>query len=283
MVSLTGLLPRAAARAVKARLEAAGCPDPAFDSAYLVELVTGRPSRFDETPLTPEQARRLDELTARRCDREPLQYLSGLWDFLSVTLSVGPGVLCPRADTEIVCEAAAQCIRAVPSPQVLDLCAGTGCIGIGIKSLVPAAQVTCVEKSAEALPYLRENASRYGVASVEGDLFGYENRLPAHSLDLVVSNPPYLTAAEMKQLQPEVAREPAMALEAGEDGLDFYRYLAAHYQGALKNGGWLALEIGWQQKASVTALLEQAGWQNISCLKDYNGNDRCILAQTFYN
>lgn len=283
MVSLAGQLPWAAVRAIRKELEAAGCPDAGYDAACLVELVTGKPPRFDEEPLTAPQAERLAALTARRRSREPLQYLSGLWDFLSVTLSVGSGVLCPRADTEVVCEAAARCIQDLPSPKVLDVCAGTGCIGIGIKSLLPSAQVTCLEKSPEALPYLRENASRYGVTAVEGDLFGWENQVPAHSLDLVVSNPPYLTAAEMEDLQPEVRWEPAMALAAGEDGLDFYRYLAAHYRKVLKNGGWLVLEIGWQQRDAVEKLLKASGWENISCQKDYNGNDRAVLAQTFYN
>lgn len=283
MVNLSGLLPWAAVRALRAELEAAGCPDAGYDAAYLVELVTGRPPRFDETPLIPAQADRLIQLASRRCQREPLQYLSGLWDFLSVTLSVGIGVLCPRPDTEVVCEAAARCIRNLPSPQVLDLCAGTGCIGIGIKSLVPEAQVTCLEKSPDALPYLRENAVRYGVTALEGDLFGWEKSVPEHSLDLVVSNPPYLTAAEMEELQPEVRWEPAMALAAGEDGLDFYRYLAAHYGKVLKNGGWLVLEIGWQQRSAVEELLKVCGWENISTQKDYNGNDRTVLAQNFYN
>ena len=115
--------------------------------------------------------------------------------------------------------------------------------------------------------------------AVEGDLFHYWQGLPEGELDLIVSNPPYLTAAEMRQLQPEVAREPAMALEAGEDGLVFYRALAEHYQNALRPGGALALEIGWQQREAVTALLAANGWVDIACRKDYGGNDRCILAR----
>ena len=278
-----GMQPREALREVEARLTAAGCPDADFDAGELFRLVTGQDARLADRPLTAEQAAKLEALTARRATREPLQYLCGSWPFLDFELAVGPGVLCPRADTEVVAEAAAQMLAGVQAPKVLDLCAGTGCLGLGVKRFCPEADVTCVEKSPEAFRYLKKNAVsalKQGTArAVEGDLFTYWQGLPEGELDLIVSNPPYLTAAEMQQLQPEVAREPAMALEAGEDGLVFYRALAEHYQTALRPGGALALEIGWQQREAVTALLAANGWVDIACRKDYGGNDRCILAR----
>ena len=281
-----GMQPREALREVEARLTAAGCPDADFDAGELFRLVTGQDARLADMPLTAEQAARLEALTARRATREPLQYLCGSWPFLDFELAVGPGVLCPRADTEVVAEAAAQMLAGVQAPKVLDLCAGTGCLGLGVKRFCPEADVTCVEKSPEAFRYLKKNAVsalKQGTArAVEGDLFNYWQGLPEGELDLIVSNPPYLTAAEMQQLQPEVAREPAMALEAGEDGLVFYRVLAEHYQNALRPGGALALEIGWQQREAVTALLAANGWVDIACRKDYGGNDRCILARRSY-
>ena len=230
-------------------------------------------------------------------------------------------MLCPRADTEVVAEAAAGTLTGVEAPRVLDLCAGTGCLGLGIKRFCPAAQVTCVEKSPEAFVYLekncrcalkgqdrrtedlleptafeqadapvfdwgpalnalrRETKPAYDAEPVQGDLFTYWQQLPEGQLDLILSNPPYLTAAEMQQLQPEVAQEPAMALEAGEDGLLFYRELAQHYQKALRPGGALVLEIGWQQREAVTALLAENGWSDVECRRDFGGNDRCILAR----
>ena len=281
-----GMQPREALREVEARLTAAGCPDADFDAGELFRLVTGQDARLADRPLTAEQAAKLEALTARRATREPLQYLCGSWPFLDFELAVGPGVLCPRADTEGVAEAAAQMLAGVQAPKVLDLCAGTGCLGLGVKRFCPEADVTCVEKSPEAFRYLKKNAVsalKQGTArAVEGDLFTYWQGLPEGELDLIVSNPPYLTAAEMQQLQPEVAREPAMALEAGEDGLVFYRALAEHYQNALRPGGALALEIGWQQREAVTALLAANGWVDIACRKDYGGNDRCILARRSY-
>ena len=281
-----GMQPREALGEVEARLTAAGCPDADFDAGELFRLVTGQDARLADMPLTAEQAAKLEALTARRATREPLQYLCGSWPFLDFELAVGPGVLCPRADTEVVAEAAAQMLAGVQAPKVLDLCAGTGCLGLGVKRFCPEADVTCVEKSPEAFRYLKKNAVsalKQGTArAVEGDLFTYWQGLPEGELDLIVSNPPYLTAAEMQQLQPEVAREPAMALEAGEDGLVFYRALAEHYQNALRPGGALALEIGWQQREAVTALLAANGWVDIACRKDYGGNDRCILARRSY-
>ena len=216
---------------------------------------------------------------------------------------------------------AAPLLGVQPGMRVLDLCAGTGCLGLGVKRFCPAAQVTCVEKSPAAFAYLEKNARcaltgqgrqtenvlepsaleqanapafdwgpalnalraskkpAYAVQPVQADLFTYWETLPEGQLELIVSNPPYLTAAEMEQLQPEVAQEPAMALEAGEDGLVFYKAIAEHYQKALRPGGALALEIGWQQREAVTALLEANGWADIACRKDFGGNDRCMIAR----
>lgn len=282
MVS-AGMRPQEAVREIEARLMAAGCPDADFDARELFRLVTGADLRLADQPLTAAQADRLETLTVRRADREPLQYLCGSWPFLDFELAVGPGVLCPRADTEVVAEAAAGLLAGVQKPKVLDLCAGTGCLGLGVKRFCPDAVVTSLEKSPEAFRYLEQNAKnalhRPAATPVQGDLFTYWETLPEGELDLIVSNPPYLTAAEMQQLQPEVAREPAMALEAGADGLVFYRAIAEHYQKALRPGGALALEIGWQQREAVTALLAENGWVEIACKKDYGGNDRCITAR----
>ena len=311
-----GLSPRQALAQVEERLAAAGCPDADFDARELFRLAAGRDPRLSDRSLTQEEAYRLEELTLRRAGREPLQYLCGRWPFLTFELAVGPGVLCPRADTEVVAETAVQMLNGVRQPRVLDLCAGTGCLGLGIKALRPDARVACLEKSPQALPYLRLNArcalagpqafpggmedllepdafdeeallSRLGLPArtppavrvVEGDLFDYWQTLPPGGLDLIVSNPPYLTAAEMGALQPETAHEPAVALAAGEDGLDFYRVLAARYRAALRPGGALVLEIGWQQRRAVAALWEAAGWSDVDCRQDYSGNDRCVTAR----
>ena len=315
-----GMPPREAVREVEQRLTASGCPDADYDARELFRVAAGRDLRISDRPLSAEEAQTLEALCVRRASREPLQYLCGSWSFLDFDLAVGPGVLCPRADTEVVAEAAAQTLAGVEAPKVLDLCAGTGCLGLGVKRFCPAAQVTCVEKSPEAFVYLEKNCRcalkgqggqtedllepaafeqeaapafdwgpalnalrakakpAYAVEPVQGDLFTYWKSAPEGELDLIVSNPPYLTAEEMRHLQPEVAQEPAMALEAGEDGLVFYRALAQHYQKLLRPGGALVLEIGWQQREAVTALLAENGWTDIVCRKDFGGNDRCMIA-----
>lgn len=260
-------------------LRRAGCPDADYDARELYRFVTGRDPRFDDGP-TEAEAARLDELAARRAGREPLQYLLGEWDFMGIPLKVGPGVLCPRPDSEVVCETAIALLAGIPAPAVLDLCAGTGCLGLGVRRFVRDAAVTCVEKSPEAFAYLTENVRGSGVRAVQADAFTYAGELPAASLDLVISNPPYLTAAEMASLMPETAREPAMALDGGADGLDFYRMILQNYRSALRPGGWLVLEIGCAQAAQVLALGAACGWRGGQCRKDYGGNDRVVYFQT---
>ena len=250
-----------------AMLTAAGVPDARFDAAELYRLATGRDPRLDDGPSAAEAA------------REPLQYILGEWDFMDFTLKVGPGVLCPRADSEIVCESALALLQGRERPVVYDLCAGTGCLGLGIARHSPGALVTCVEKSPEAWQYLTANTEQTGVRTVQADVFTYYKTLPAEGADLIISNPPYLTGAEMRALMPETAQEPAMALDGGADGLDFYRLLTEKYRDAVRPGGWLVLEIGYAQGPAVLALGAACGWANTSCCKDYGGNDRAVLLQ----
>lgn len=261
-----------------AMLTAAGVPDARFDAAELYRLATGRDPRLDDGPSAAE-ATRLSALAERRAAREPLQYILGEWDFMDFTLKVGPGVLCPRADSEIVCESALALLQGRERPVVYDLCAGTGCLGLGIARHSPGALVTCVEKSPEAWHYLTANTAQTGVRTVQADVFTYYKTLPAEGADLIISNPPYLTGAEMRALMPETAQEPAMALDGGADGLDFYRLLTEKYRDAVRPGGWLVLEIGYAQGSAVQALGAACGWVNTSCRKDYGGNDRAVLLQ----
>lgn len=261
-----------------AMLTAAGVPDARFDAAELYRFATGRDPRLDDGPSAAEAAR-LSTLAERRAAREPLQYILGEWDFMDFTLKVGPGVLCPRADSEIVCESALALLQGRERPVVYDLCAGTGCLGLGIARHSPGALVTCVEKSPEAWHYLTANTAQTGVRTVQADVFTYYKTLPAEGADLIISNPPYLTGAEMRALMPETAQEPAMALDGGADGLDFYRLLTEKYRDTVRPGGWLVLEIGYAQGPAVLALGAACGWVNTSCRKDYGGNDRAVLLQ----
>lgn len=270
------------------RLEAAGVEDAAFDAAALVATQAGEGWRWQDPELDETALARLEALTARRVAREPLQYILGRWPFLDFELQVGPGVLCPRADTELLAEEGAKRLAGKSSPAVLDLCAGSGCVGLGVKRLCPAARVTCLEKSPEAFQYLERNAAsalpgfdaaRPAVTCVRGDVFEYQRQLAPESLDLILSNPPYVTDGEMEQLAPEVRREPAMALRADHEGLAFYEHIAPAYLPALRPGGWLAVEIGWQQGAAVQAIFRAAGYETVACIPDLEGRDRVVAGQ----
>ena len=146
-----------------ARLIEVGCEDAAFDARCLLEDLGGMPrgTAADDTSLSPEEIAAVNSALAERAAGRPLQYILGAWDFLSLTLKVGEGVLIPRPDTELLCEAAAERLQGTPHPRVLDLCAGSGCVGLGVASLVPDAAVTAVELSDEAWLYLADNIARY--------------------------------------------------------------------------------------------------------------------------
>ena len=265
----------AAFQALCARLSAAGVPDARFDAAELYRFVTRRDPRLDDGP-TEAEAARLAALADCRAAREPLQYILGEWDFMDFSLKVGPGVLCPRADSEVVCETAIELLQGVPSPRVYDLCAGTGCLGLGIARHVPGADVTCVEKSPDAWPYLTANTADSGVRTMQADVFTYYKLLSEERADLIISNPPYLTGPEMGALMPETAHEPAMALDGGADGLDFYRAVTQKWKSALRLGGSLIFEVGIGQAPSVEDILARNGFEGIQTTADTQGIWRVV-------
>lgn len=269
--------------AVRGRLEAAGTPDAAFEAAQLYLLATGRDARLaGGALLTAFEQKKLDALCEKRCARFPLQYLCGEWDFLDLTLKVGPGVLIPRADTEIVAEAAIEAARAAgPGAAVADLCSGAGAIALGVAKHAPEARVTAVELSGDALAYLRANNAAYGnpLRVVQADVLRWQAECTPDSLDVIVSNPPYIAPEEMAGLEPELFHEPRMALEASDGGLAFYKHIAPAYFGVLKPGGRLVLEIGWRQAEAVCALCRAAGYAQVSVRSDLGGNPRCVLAR----
>ena len=207
----------------------------------------------------------------RRLQGEPLQYILGEWEFMGLPFFVGPGALIPRQDTETLCEAALKWLKNRPGAKVLDLCCGTGCIGVSLSKL-GGASVAFADISADALTLARRNAQRNGVdgAFYESDLLA---GVPG-VYDLVACNPPYLTADEMAGCQRELTYEPALALYGGPDGLDFYRRLAAEWAEHVRPGGLLLMEIGHTQGAAVRELFPGA-----ILLKDICGLDRVACVE----
>ncbi|MFV0402127.1 MAG: peptide chain release factor N(5)-glutamine methyltransferase [Oscillospiraceae bacterium] len=247
-----------------------------FEAAQLLEMVTGRTGR-DEA-VSEEQQIKLEELCRRRLAGEPLQYLLGEWEFYSLPFYVGPGVLIPRPDTEALVDVALELGKTIEHPEVLDLCAGSGCIGIAVAHHLPEASVTAVELSGEAFPYLLRNVERNAsrVRAIQADALTYTHPKP---VDMILSNPPSIPAGELPTLQAEVQREPAMALDGGTDGLDFYRALTLRSLELLAPGGWLCFEVGIHQSGPVQKNLAALGFTDIGVRKDYGGTPRVVFGR----
>ncbi len=264
------------------RLCANDIPDAAFEVRCLLEDIAHLPHGVaHEAVLSAQTVGTLDAALEQRLSGRPLQYILGEWDFLSLRLKVGEGVLIPRADTELLCETAADRLRDVQNPRVLDLCAGSGCVGIGVASLLPSAQVVEVEKSPQAFVFLEENIKRYpqyGVQAVQADVLVDTDAVDG-SFDAILSNPPYIPTADLDTLMREVQHEPRFALDGGADGLLFYRAILTHWLPKLKKGGFCAVEIGFDQGEQVNRMFGEFGLKNSNVLKDYGGNDRVVIGE----
>lgn len=226
--------------------------------------------------LAPKHLDQLDRWVQKRSGGYPLQYLLGNWEFYGRVFSVGEGVLIPRPDTECLCQLALEKMPA--AARVADLCAGSGCIAVTLANQRRDSRVVAVELSDVALNYCRANNEAYGrlVSVVQGDVLSPQLASQFHSLDLIVSNPPYLTQADMERLQPEVTHEPAMALYGQRDGLFFYREITRLWKDALSNGGLLAYEIGIGQQKDVSAIMEGNGFETIGTRTDAAGIVRVV-------
>ena len=215
---------------------------------------------------------------------EPIAYILGQWEFYGLPMMVSPKVLIPRDDTCAVAELAIkQALFLDKDPRILDLCCGSGCIGLAVASRVKDAKVTLADVSQDALSVAKENASLNKltgrVRCVQADALR-----PAFpflgKFDLIVSNPPYITAKEMQELPVSVKDyEPHLALYGGEDGLDFYRAIAENFAPALKPGGFLCFEFGMGQGDDVCRILRDNGYIILERTRDYNDRERAVLAQ----
>ncbi len=227
---------------------------------------------------------RVENFVRRHLTGEPTAYILGQWDFYDMTLTVTPDVLIPRDDSMAVTELAIKKALFLPqNPRILDLCTGSGCIGLALARRVKDAKLTLADVSPEALRVAKKNAADLHlggrVSCVHADAL--QPAAPfLGKFDLIVSNPPYVTTAEMERLDPSVRDyEPHLALHGGEDGLDFYRAIVKNYTPALRPGGCLALEFGQGQESAVCAILEAAGYEILELKQDNSGIVRAVLAQ----
>ena len=274
-------------------LSAAGVEDSRFDTDCLFEDILKADKAAlvlrGDTEVPEPDADRLMLAAEKRCGGVPLQYILGEWEFFGRPFYVGEGVLIPRPDTEVLVEKVLEHFAAERnvSPEICDLCSGSGCIAVTLKKELPNAAVHAVELSSEAMPYLIKNIGRHNadVKIIKGDIT--DGRLLENfsdpddlgefrKIDAIVSNPPYITDKEMTELSREVRREPEIALRGGADGLNFYRVISCLWREILKDGGLLAFEIGFEQGAAVGDILEKNGYENVSVYRDYAGRDRVV-------
>ena len=226
----------------------------------------------------------LDAAVVRIRDGEPLAYVLGQWDFYGMTLEVDSRVLIPRDDTCAVTELAIKkALFLDTSPRILDLCTGSGCIGLAIAHRVKDARVTLADISPEALAVAKRNITLQKLTGRVSCISADALSEPAAFLgefDMIVSNPPYITSSEMEDLPESVKNyEPHLALHGGEDGLDFYRAIAGNYRKALKPGGILCLEFGMGQGDAVCSILEINKYTILERTRDYNDRERAVVAQ----
>ena len=273
------MTPRELIRDTAESFRRAGVPDPEYDSALLLSSLTGLPPlslRLDtDTLLDDVTLEGFQSLCLRRVQREPLQYILRETVFCGYAFRVDPRVLIPRPETELLCEWALEKLSERKQSKVLDLCCGSGCIGVTLKLRSPFASVLASDLSGDALDVAKLNAARLSadVSFVRSDLFA---EFPKETFDLIVSNPPYIPSSECRRLQPEVMAEPQTALDGGEDGLSFYRRICREAPLRLCHGGFLLMELGDGESATVSALMRESGFTSIEVRNDYHSLPRMI-------
>lgn len=260
-------------------LQEADIADASLDAWYLLEYVSERNRagyfmhQEDKVPLVAVE--RYQNLVKRRSCHIPLQHLTGRQEFMGLEFQVSPEVLIPRQDTELLVE---KLLPLVSGKRVLDLCTGSGCIAVSLSVLGTPLEVTAIDLSEKALLVARKNAEQLQakVDFIQSNLFDHVTK----KYDVIVSNPPYIATEVVKTLMPEVREyEPSMALDGGPDGLDFYRQIAIESRKYLNSGGMVWLEIGYDQRVSVSRLFQEQGFKKVACYQDLCGMDRVISAK----
>ena len=270
---------------LRRQLKAAGVLQAQLEARELVAFAAGKTRQEllrDLSLYVPRQVEeRLAELTERRLAGEPVAYLIGEWEFFGLTLDITPQVLIPRTDTEVLAERAIAFVRSlVGARRVLDLCAGSGCVGLAIAAHCPQAQVVLGDISEDALEVCRRNIRRCGLGDRVNAMLVNARQAPTSVLwdfDLIVCNPPYIPTGDLAGLDPSVRDyEPALALDGGADGLDFYRVLAEKWGRALTPQGRLMVEVGMGQSEDVELLLAHSGFTHLESTRDTGGIWRVV-------
>lgn len=259
-----------------------GIDTPRLDAEVLLSHILGRDRlylyvHFDQ-PLAPAELAAFRECVRQRAARLPVAYITGEREFFGLTFTVSPAVLVPRPETELLVETVLTQLADKPAARILDLGTGSGAIAVSLLSRLPAATAVAVDISAAALAVAAQNAERHRVAErlqlQQGDFW---QPVGGMRFDAIVSNPPYIAAAEIARLSPEVRQEPALALDGGSDGLAFYRRLLLDGQAQLAAGGVMAFEIGAGQAAAIRELAATSPLVIRKIYADYAGIERVVV------
>ena len=270
---------------IRAQLRKAGVEAATLEARELVCFGTGKTkeelTRDGSLYASPETEKRVRELVERHLGGEPVAYLIGEWEFYGLPLDISPDVLIPRPDTEVLVEQALAYLQTAGECRVLDLCAGSGCIGLALAAHAPATRVVLGEYSDAALKICRQNIRRNGlsgrVVPIQVDALARPERALGE-FQCIVSNPPYIPRADIKTLDGSVKDyEPHMALDGGEDGLDFYRSIVEKWKDALIPGGRLYFEVGIGQADDVLRIMRKEGFGDIQIVRDLAGIPRVVF------
>ncbi len=269
-------------RSCREKLRNGGIENADFEAQCIIEAVTGfgRAALIahGDKPVSDEHKQRINSFTKKRLTRYPLQYILGKWSFMGLPLFVGDGVLIPRDDTEVCVGLCLEYLKGKSGAKAVDLCSGSGAIAIALEKLGNA-DLTAIELSDKAFYFLEKNISlnKSKVTAIKNDILSCHGEFPDNSLDLIVSNPPYIKKSDLRGLQPEVQFEPKMALDGGESGFDFYKAIILGWSRKLKPGGALVFELGENQAEHVAELMKQNGFQGIRTELDFGGCERAII------
>lgn len=270
---------------IRAQLRKSGVEAATLEARELVCFGTGKTkeelTRDGSLYASPDTERRVRELVERHLGGEPVAYLIGEWEFYGMPLDISADVLIPRPDTEVLVEQALAYLRTAGECRVLDLCAGSGCIGLALAAHAPGTRVVLGEYSDAALKICRQNIRRNGlsgrVVPIQVDALARPERALGE-FQCIVSNPPYIPRADIETLDGSVKDyEPHMALDGGEDGLDFYRSIAQQWKDALLPGGRLYFEVGIGQADDVLRIMRKEGFGDIQIVKDLAGIPRVVF------
>ncbi len=269
---------------LRQRFKSAGVFDPDRAARELMCAASGKTHdelvRDGRLYAPPEAERALNDLAARHLAGEPVAYLIGEWEFYGLPLDISKAVLIPRPDTEVLTARAIEAARSYDEPRVLDLCAGSGCIGLAIAKHAPKARVLLGELDEEALKVCRQNIRRNDLAARVSAVRVDAREKPSRQLgefDVIACNPPYIPAADIETLDVSVREhEPHLALDGGADGLDFYRAICANWREALRPYGKLLFEVGIGQADAVLRLMRANGFGDVQVIKDGNDIPRVV-------